>query len=522
MLNHEVKSNWLKILKYNSRVQILDQPSKIKEIVSIPLTPVNIEGYLLYNLFEILYPRFVNDQQNILDIIVSDDNPEILSVYLYETQKAGIHQKYQKLSKELIVFQEGDLINIEDFFTKIQIAVVKTTGIRISTIRVFKKNAIDLINQYYNSIENQSSYKFIPRLLDLIEELFGNHLFIIYPTPNFYNFVKESIIFLNGIRFSDIFEFLYDILPNFNISILFNTNNQPFILKLQKERSSSKNSNSSITLFTSERLGIGIEKLSFPNKLNIIKKTVKSDKVYSLNQNDFISLLLDIFELEFPLKLDNLQFLFQKILYGIRNFENKWYMVPRPQVYNTFFRFMVRLFRFNLNLKKLSHWAIPQLFFNSFYSNFGLNSKILIIITSIVKKNFNKVEYIKNAFKFALLFETENRKLINITPISEQELFSEHKINTLDVIRANVSEKYGYVSAVINIDKFLITEIITNFSSDLAKFKLFSKFKAFKLFKRDYYFNIYPKIPQFKIIKEKGMKSFFKMVLPVLIDKHEF
>jgi len=183
---------------------------------------------------------------------------------------------------------------------------------------------------------------------------------------------------------------------------------------------------------------------------------------------------------------------------------------------------MVRLFRFNLNLKKLSHWTIPQLVFNSIYSNFGLNSKILIITTSIVKKNFNKVEYVKNAFKFALLFEIENRKLISITPISKQDLFSELKINSLDVIRANVSDKYGFVSAVINIDKFLISEIIGNFSSEVAKFKLFSKFKAFKLFRKDYYFNMYPEIPQFKIIKEKGMKAFFKLILPVLIDKHEF
>ena len=96
-------------------------------------------------------------------------------------------------------------------------------------------------------------------------------------------------------------------------------------------------------------------------------------------------------------------------------------------------------------------------------------------MTSIDKKNFNKVEYIKNTFRFALLFEIENRKLIKVISIKKQELFSEHKINSLDVIRAKVSEKYGYISSVINIDKFLLHEIIGNFSSDLAKFKLFSK-----------------------------------------------
>jgi len=165
MLNREFKSNWLKIINNNSNIQILDQPSNIKEIVRIPLTPVNIDAYLLYYLFEILYPKFVNDQQNILDVIISDDNREIISLYLYETQKAGIHESYLKLNNEIIVLQKDDLNNIEDFFNKIQLAVVKATGLRISTIRVFKQKAIDLINQHCHTIENLSTYGFIPRLL---------------------------------------------------------------------------------------------------------------------------------------------------------------------------------------------------------------------------------------------------------------------------------------------------------------------------------------------------------------------
>jgi hypothetical protein len=522
MLNHEFRSNWLKIINNNSKIQILDDPSEIKEIVRIPLTPISIDAYLLYYLFESLYPKFVNDQQNVLDILVSDDNRKILGLYLYETQKAGIYKSFLKLSNDIVVLQEGDLKNSEEFFNTIQVAVVRKTGIRISTIRVFKQKAIDLVNKYCEVIETLPTLRIIPRFLGLFQVLFEKELFKIFPTPNFYNFIKDFITLLNGIQLSDIFEFLYDILPKFNTSFLFNTNKLQFILKLQKEPSRSKNSETFIKLFTPERIGLDIEKLNISDKLDLIKKKAKVNGVFSLNQNDIISLLLDIFELEFPIRMDDLQLILQKILYGIRSFENKWFRTPRPQVYNSFFRFWVRLFRFNLNLKKISHWAIPQLIFNSIYSNFGLNSKILIIITSIEKNNFNKVEYVKNTFRFALLFEIENRKLINMTPISKEELFSEHKINSLDVIRSKASEKFGYVSAVINIDKFLISEIIGNFSSNLANFKLFSKFKTLKLFEKEFYFNIYPQIPEFKYIKDKGMKSFFKMVLPVLIDKHEF
>ena len=522
MINRNFKLNWSKIINFNSKFEILDQPSKIMEIVRIPLTPINIDAHLLYYLFELLYPKFVNDQQNILDIIITDDNREILSLYLYETRKAGIHESFVKLSRNIVIFQEDDLENIEGFFNKIQLSVVKATGVRISTMRVLKQKAIDLINEHSVSLENLSTYNFITSLMGLIQELYDNNLFYIYPIPNFHNFIKESIALLNGIKLSGIFEFLYDILPKFSISFLFNSDKQPFILRTQKDQPSTKNSRFYIEPLTLERLGIDIKNLNTQDILNLIKKKSKSDKVYSLNQKDIISLLLDIFELDFPLALDSLQLIFQKILYGIRNFENKWYMVPRPQVYNSLFRFFVRLFRFNLNLKKLSHWTIPQLLFNSIKTNFGLNSKILIIITSIDKKNFNKVEYVKNAFKFALLFEIENRTIAKIIPINKSELFSEHKINSLDVIRANVSDKYGYVSAVMNIDKFFLTEIMGNFLLELSKFNPFSNFKTLKLFNKEYYFNMYPEIPPFKFIKENGMGTFFKLVLPVFIDKHEF
>jgi len=132
MINRNFKSNWLKILNNNSNIQILDDPSKINEIVRIPLTPINIDAYLLYYLFEILYPKFVNDQQNILDMVISDDNREIISLYLYETQKTGIHQSYQKIANKVIIIQEGDL-KIGDFTFR----VIHTPGHTLGSVCLY-------------------------------------------------------------------------------------------------------------------------------------------------------------------------------------------------------------------------------------------------------------------------------------------------------------------------------------------------------------------------------------------------
>ncbi|HUW90888.1 MAG TPA: hypothetical protein VMV43_10305, partial [Candidatus Nanopelagicaceae bacterium] len=86
MFNEDFRKNWLNILKFNSKVSIVENPSKLDEKVRIPLTPIQIDAFLLYNLFAVLYPRFINKQQNILDIIVSDFDIDniVFGVYLYK------------------------------------------------------------------------------------------------------------------------------------------------------------------------------------------------------------------------------------------------------------------------------------------------------------------------------------------------------------------------------------------------------------------------------------------------------
>ncbi|MHA1526340.1 MAG: hypothetical protein ACTSQD_04855, partial [Promethearchaeota archaeon] len=122
----------------------------------------------------------------------------------------------------------------------------------------------------------------------------------------------------------------------------------------------------------------------------------------------------------------------------------------------------------------------------------------------------------------ALLLEVENKRLVSITPINKTEFMVDSIINKLDTIHANISAKYGYTSAVMNIDKSLLNSIIGSFGIKLSKYRPFSKSKAFKMLKKEQYFNIYPELPPFKLIKQSGMISLLKMILPIIIDKHEF
>jgi len=64
-LNEGFKHNWLKILKFNDNLNILEDITESRENVRIPLTNITVDPLYLYYFFKLLYPRFVNDQQNI-------------------------------------------------------------------------------------------------------------------------------------------------------------------------------------------------------------------------------------------------------------------------------------------------------------------------------------------------------------------------------------------------------------------------------------------------------------------------
>ncbi len=174
-MNKKFTENWLKILEFNSNVEILED-SKLKvEKARIPLTPIEIKTNLLYYLFKLLYPKFINDQQNILDIIISNDGNEVLKVIIYKTKIVGIHETLQTLPNNIIDFQLKYMKNLDEFdeqFSRIQTDLISKTGIRFSSVRIFKEGAIDTLNKYCQDIEKGSFFEFLNRFFDLVQELF--------------------------------------------------------------------------------------------------------------------------------------------------------------------------------------------------------------------------------------------------------------------------------------------------------------------------------------------------------------
>lgn len=391
-------------------------------------------------------------------------------------------------------------------------------------LRLFKEDAISVINDHCVEIDNITIYEFLTRCSILLQKLFQEDLFYIHPEPHIFQFIKSCLILLNGIQLSSFFQFFYDLLPTFNLSCIIKSDKTDLILKFKKISSGHNQSDIFFDLFTSKDLGVA-ESESVENKMRIVREKLMTDVIYYLNQDDLVAIMANLFELQVPLVKDNFQLFLQKILFGYRNFDNLWCMTPRPKVYNNLARLILKTFGINLNLKKVSHWAIPELILNTFGSYFGLNAKLLVICTDLSKFkdiNLKNSNYVKLAYKFSLILEFENDSLVKILPVKIDDILNEYSQTSLELMRSKISEKFGYLSAIITIDMSLLRGFIDNFFFKLSKFNPIAKMKVLRMFKKKHFFNMYPELPIYRLLMDHGVYSLFKIVLPIFIDKHEF
>ncbi|MFX1377251.1 MAG: hypothetical protein ACFFA0_15720 [Promethearchaeota archaeon] len=526
MFNKKFQENWLKIINYNSKVDLGDKFKLVDDKVRIPLTPIELNPYLLYYLFEILYPKFINSQQNVLDVIISDDGKNVIKSYLYETKKAGIHESIEIIPHNIIKVHKKDFDDIERFYNRVLGDLIKKKGVKVSSIRIFKEKAIKYLNQHCIDIEDIPFDVFLVKFFDLVQNLVKQDLLVVYPEPKIFRFLKDTFNSLNGYQVSSLFKIIYPLLPEFNIAFLFGSNDLIFILHFQKIFvSKSQTPYLRLKLMLPKELDIIVDELNENEILELVRERLQTEKAYFIYQRDVISLLTELINLPVRIRGEYLMLFIQKILFAYRNFEKHWFLRPKPVIYNNLLRFLLRLFGFNLNLRKFSHWAIPDLTSSLFESWFGLNTKILVIISDIEKSkklDFDSFNYLKKVSDSILLFEIENKTLIKINSITKEELFSNGEIKGLETIRNNISQKYGFLSSIIIIDKLLLQNLVKNLFFEHSKYSPLSKLRTLKMLKRQKYFYIFPEFPVFKLIKIEGRFTLLKLFLPIFIDKHEF
>ena len=456
MFNEDFRKNWLKILKFNSKVSIVEDPRALDEKVNIPLTPIQIDALLLYNLFALLYPRFINEQHNILDIIVSDFDIDniVFGVYLYKTNKPGVHETVELLPNDLVGIKKENLGDLHDIFNKFQSSILKDHGVKVNSIRIIKKRGLDLINSHYEKFSNSTNSDLFRNFLDLMQLSLNGNLIAVYPEPNILKFLRDNLSLLEDIRLSSIFAFIEDLIPSFNVLVTTASNQLSFGIILEKTESNKLNSDFEVKFLPIDKEHYD---LNSPGLLTDTKKTQQTfmvENIFSINLNVILEFLSELFENEIPFTKEILRLFLQKILYGIRKYDSLWSMYPKPKTFSPLIRFLIRLLGIDLNLQKLSHWAIPDYIFGLFDTFVGLNAKILLILTSN-KKNNN----IGDQTPITILLEIENGTLAKVKNITEEGLISGIDQGSLDAIRFAYSERYGFITNIVILNKNLILSI---------------------------------------------------------------
>ena len=167
---------------------------------------------------------------------------------------------------------------------------------------------------------------------------------------------------------------------------------------------------------------------------------------------------------------------------------------------------------------------MPDVIFNYIDLHFGLNSRILLLITDLKSDKDVKIsreQFSKNACKHAILLEFEESTLRIMRTINKEDLFSD-AYGSINSIKKALTEQIGTPSAVVILDKFLLENIVENYIFNHSKFTFFPRFKTLKLLRNERYLTVFPEFPFYKLIKKKKSLSIMKLLLPILIDKHEF
>lgn len=523
MINDYFQKNWSKILDFNLGIQ--DEEEDLKKLtvnVRIPTTPIEIDASLLYKLFTNIYPELVNDKENVIDIVISNDEKTIKAIYLHITRFNGNHLQVIDINKKIYAFQTKDLDDIEDMFEKIQIILREKERINVSGMRIFKENAVNLLRDLTSNLENNDLITNLNNIFSTYYDIIFNDLFFIFPEPPLVIFLKKIVKFTSFVESNNIINKINGLMSSFNISATFGNKSLLFSILIKKENMFNADkdewlSELSIKIINNEEPDYNFDNFNPKSFLNQFKKKYKTGHSYFFYFDKTLNLFSDVIESDFPFEQERESLLLQKLLLIYKNYDIDWFSYPSPISYNFFVKFFSRIIGFNINLRKLSYWAIPELIANVSSSLMGLKNRLVVIVTDVKssqRENESIQDLLNASYSSGYLIETLNGKLSSAQKLDKSDVLLDG-INTLGDVRNRLSSKYGFIAYVIKIDKMLIGAVINNFILNLTRFNPFAKLFTLRKLRNKRYLNYYPKLSIYQKVK-------LRKTLPLLIDKHEF
>ncbi len=517
---------WKKILDFNNQLQLLKEPEVSEEILKIPLTPFRINGFLFHSLVKSLYPRFITDKKDILDVIISKEPSEIKNLYFYRTSEPGIQTSFEKIDVSLTDLSLEKIESPATLARKLHEFLLNEKGINVGSIKIIQEEIMFEINKYNEKLENVSLEEFILSFLDLLEKIIKKELIFIYPLPNIYSFLRNLIYFLEPLTLSTIYKFLAELMPEMNTLIIFQDKNVKGPILFKNIKKLNQFNQYHLEILNPAALRLKEEDFEEKKVLVEISRKLNVKNIYYFPLSYFYTFFSNLFEMQIPFEKEQIKLILQKFFFGLRKLNEYWYCYPLPKASWNLARFLVRIFfTLNINFKKLSHWAIPTLIFEFLLPILDLSSNHLIILTKREKSSRIKPknnDFLKKTFRTAFLIESENKKLKKIHPLSQHDLFSQDHLNDIKSIFMRFTRECIPLSSIIVLDYSFMNAFMNSHVRSFYHFNLYSKLKTIRMLKKKYNFDMYPKSPLYSLITRKNSFSLFKIMMRICVDKHEF
>ena len=115
-----------------------------------------------------------------------------------------------------------------------------------------------------------------------------------------------------------------------------------------------------------------------------------------------------------------------------------------------------------------------------------------------------------------------NGEIDRISSLNKLNFVSESPLDLESLKSKLINEFSIQIDLIIKIDKILLGELLNTCLIDFQNLTPLSLYKFVRKFKTSTYFDVFPELPIFAMLKKKRFISYLKTLLAVLIDRHEF
>ncbi len=259
---------------------------------------------------------------------------------------------------------------------------------------------------------------------------------------------------------------------------------------------------------------------AFPEFLHNERVKHKVRNVIYLRLQPIIDLLKDFVVTPPPLSQERRNAVLQRILYFLTKYGENWALSPPPIGNNNLFRFLSRALGFNINLRKISYWYIPDAFTRLLMETTGGTGSILCL-------------YYPEKDVQGYMIQVENTSITHIDTINPDFLASirERALNSNQIPENSkqifhlAHQSYPKLASILLVRKEffnLLFETLPRSFLFMHPLKIFSTSHTLKRLIGSRNFYMYPETVGLQYLRKISGFKLLGWISRLFFDRHEF